>query len=119
MSFGIATWERRDVASMYLPGAFLQVYLRQHLRENNTKEVTMYLIGNLAKLMVMVKLTLYPKYLTHDKKGTDMLYAIMNKSLYGLLASSLVFYKKFVADLKAYGFKVNLYDPCVGEILRI
>ena len=66
--------------------------------------------------MVMVKPTLYCKYLTHNKKRTAMLYVTMNKALYGLLASALVFYKKLMADLKAYGFKVNPYDPCVDNM---
>ena len=76
----------------------------------------MCLKGNLSELMVMVKQTLYRNYLTHYKKGTAMMYVTMNKSLYGLLASALVFYKKFVADLKEYGFKFNPYDPCVANI---
>ena len=112
----IDAWERRDAASMCLQGAFLQAYLLKHLKENNMKEVIMCLKGNLAKLMFMVKPTLYCKYLTHDKKGTAMLYVTMNKALYGLLASALVFYKKLVAELKAYGFKVNPYDPCVSNM---
>ena len=76
----------------------------------------MCLKGNLAELMVMVKPTLYCKYLTHNKKGTDIMYVTMKKSLYGLLSSALVFYKKLVADLKAYGFKVHTYDTCVANM---
>ena len=76
----------------------------------------MCLKGNLAELMVMVKPTLYPKYLAQDKKGTAMLYVTINKAIYGLLSSALVFYKNLVADLKAYGFKVNPYDPCVSNM---
>ena len=45
-----------------------------------------------------------------------MLYVTMKKSLYVLLANSLVFYKKLVAYLKAYGFKVNSYDTCVANM---
>ena len=63
----------------------------------------MCLKGNLAKLMVMVKSNLYRNYLAHDKNGTAVLYVTMNKALYGLLSSALVFYKKLVEDLKAYG----------------
>ena len=76
----------------------------------------MCLKGNLSELMVMVKQTLYCNYLTHYKKGTAMMYVTMNKALYGLLASALVFYKKLMADLKAYGFKVNPYDTCVANM---
>ena len=45
-----------------------------------------------------------------------MLYVTMKKSLYGFLSSAPVFYKNLVADLKAYGFKVNPYDPCVSKM---
>ena len=80
------------------------------------KEVILCLKGNLSKLVVIVKPTLYRKYLIHDKKVTAIMYVTMNKSLYGLLDTALVFYKKLVADLKAYGFKVNPYDPCVSKM---
>ena len=72
--------------------------------------------GNLAELMFMVKPTLYCKYLTNDKKGTAMLYVTMNKALYGLFVSALVFYKKLVTNLMANGFKVNPYDTCVSNM---
>ena len=116
LSCAIDAWERRDVASMDIPGDFLQSYLRKHLIENNMKEFIMCLKGNLDKLMVMLKPAVYHKNLTHDKKGTAMLYVTMNKSLYGLLAIALVFYKNLVADLKAYGFKVKPYDCCVANM---
>ena len=35
--------------------------------------------------------------------------------LYALLRSSLLFYRKLCGDLEAYGFKINPYDPCVGN----
>jgi hypothetical protein len=39
----------------------------------------------------------------------------MQKSLYGLLRSALLFYKKLVADLESDGFVLNPYDPCVAK----
>ena len=41
----------------------------------------------------------------------------MNKAMYGLLKSALRFYKKLVKDLKAYGFRLNPYDPCVANMM--
>jgi hypothetical protein len=40
---------------------------------------------------------------------------MMKKALYGMLQSSLLYYKKFRKDLKEIGFKVNPYDPCVAN----
>jgi hypothetical protein len=36
----------------------------------------------------------------------------MQKAIYGLLRSALLFYKKLVANLESIGFKLNPYDPC-------
>ena len=50
-----------------------------------------------------------------DKKGTPILYVRLKKALYGILISSLLFYRKLRGELEAYGFKINPYDPCVGN----
>jgi hypothetical protein len=39
----------------------------------------------------------------------------MQKAIYGLLRSALLFYKKLVADLEGDGFVINPYDPCVAN----
>ena len=50
-----------------------------------------------------------------DKKGTPILYISLKSALYGPLRSSLLFYRKLCGELEAYGFKINRYDPCVGN----
>ena len=50
-----------------------------------------------------------------DKKVTPILYVRLKKALYGILISSLLFYRKLRGELEAYGFKINTYDPCVGK----
>ena len=49
-----------------------------------------------------------------DKKGTPILYLRLNKAIYGLLRSSLLFYKKLRGELEVYSFRINPYDTCVG-----
>ncbi len=44
-----------------------------------------------------------------------MLYVKLNKALYGMLKSSLLFYKKLVVELESMGFKLNPYDPCIDN----
>jgi hypothetical protein len=39
----------------------------------------------------------------------------MLKAMYGLLRSALLFYLKLVEDLRADGFELNEYDPCVAN----
>ena len=44
-----------------------------------------------------------------------MLHVKLNKALYGLLQSALLFYKKRVSELKDMGFVLYPYDPCVAN----
>ena len=37
--------------------------------------------------------------------------------MYGLLRSSLLFYRKLRGELEEYGFEVNPYDPCVAKTM--
>ena len=50
-----------------------------------------------------------------DRKSTHILYVRLKKALYGLLSFSLLFYRKLRGELEAYGFKINPYDPCIGN----
>ncbi len=39
----------------------------------------------------------------------------LNKALYGLLKSALMFYKNLVTELESIGFKLNPYDPYIAD----
>ncbi len=99
--------EGPNVACFDIPGAFL------HADVN--KDITMVLKGRLAELTVQVVPNLYRKYITVDRKGTAILYVKMQKALYGLLRSALLFYKKLVVNLESDGFVLNPYDSCVAN----
>ena len=71
--------------------------------------------GRLAELMAEVAPKLYRKYIILGKNGEPLLYVKLQKALYGLLQSALLFYKKLVEDLTADGFELNPYDPCVAN----
>ena len=75
--------EGRDVACFDIPGAFLHADVDE--------DITMVLKGRLAELMVQVAPNLCRKYITVDRKGTAILYVKMQKALYGLLRSALLF----------------------------
>ena len=87
----IEAHEGRHVKCFDIPG----VYLHKLFDE----EVLMLLKGPLAELMVMVDPKLYQKYVTYNTKGMPLMYVKLNKALYGLLKSALLFYKKLVADI--------------------
>ena len=103
----IDAYERRDVGCYDIPGAFLHA--------DSNEDITMILKGKLAELMVQVAPALYQKYITVDKRNTPILYVRLQKALYGLLRSALLFYKKLVGDLEGEGFVLNAYDPCVAN----
>jgi hypothetical protein len=105
----IDTHEGHDVACFDIPGAFLHA--------NVDKDITMVLKDRLTELMVQAAPNLYRKYITVDKKGTAILYTKMQKALYRLLRSALLFYKKLVADLESDGFVLNSYD--LGVINKV
>ncbi len=99
----IDTHKEHDVTCFDIPGAFLHA--------DSDKDITMILKGRLAELMVKVAPNLYRKYISVDAKGSAILYVKMQKAIYGLLRSALLFYKKLVSGLESTGFKANPYDP--------
>jgi hypothetical protein len=63
--------------------------------------------------MVQVAPSLYPNYVTTNAKG--VLYVQLEKAVYGMMKSALLFYRKLVANLTSLGYKINPYDPCVAN----
>ncbi len=91
----------------------VSTYQALFLHADSDEDTTMILKGRLTELMVQVAPILYRNYISVDRKGTAILYVKMQKAIYGLLRSALLFYKKLVADLESIGFKLNPYDPWV------
>ncbi len=73
----------REVVTIDIPGAFLHT--------TNKDYVVMQMNGTLAKLMAQTDLKLYRKYLV-NKKGKKVLYLRLQKALYGMIKSALLFY---------------------------
>ena len=67
-----------------------------------------------AKLMVQTDPKLYRKYLV-NKKGKKVLCLHLQKVLYSMMKSVLLFYQKLVSELKSMVFVVNPYDPCTAN----
>jgi hypothetical protein len=67
-------------------------------------------------MLIDIDPTMYQNYVIHEGiRKMKVLYVEVNKALYGMLQSSLLFYKKFKQDLESIGFKINPYDPCVAN----
>ena len=84
--------ERRDVALVDIPGAYLSVDM----------DDTVYIVfsGTLAEMMVIADPALYRPFVSYET-GKPVLYVRLQKALYGCLKSTLLFYKKLVGDLEA------------------
>jgi hypothetical protein len=72
------------------------------------------MVGMLAELMVKTKPKLYWQCVILEK-GKSMLYLRLQKALYGMMKSALLFYRKLVSELQEMGFEINPYDPCVAN----
>jgi hypothetical protein len=70
--------------------------------------------GALVDILVEMSPETYKDFVVYEK-GQKVLYVRMLRALYGMLISSLLYYKKFLKDIKSIGFKVNPYDPCVAN----
>jgi hypothetical protein len=99
--------ENRDVAITDIPNAFITA-------DMEGKSVYMKLRGKVAELLVRTAPELYRKYVIYEN-GKITLYVEALKAIYGTLTAALLYYKKWVKDIKSIGFVVNLYDPCVAN----
>jgi hypothetical protein len=75
--------ERCDVATCNILGAFLQA--------DDPDYVLMRLDGILAELPVSIAPNIYCKYITVNAKGKPVLYLQLEKALYGMMKSALLF----------------------------
>jgi hypothetical protein len=65
--------------------------------------------------MVKVAPEIYTKYVIINSKGQKVLYVRLLNALYGIMKAALLYYQRFVTDLKSVGFCINPYDPCVAN----
>ena len=84
------------MAIIDIPGAYLNTCVKKHGKQR----IILLFKRKLAELMVMADLKLYRKYVIYDSKGNTIIYVEMNKALYCLLQSALLFYKNLRKYLK-------------------
>ena len=86
-----------------ISNAFVQTRL-----EDDADKAIKRLRGKLAELMVKVAPDIYTK-------GDTVLYVHLLNALYDIMKAALLYYQRFVTDLKSIGFEINPYDPCVAN----
>ena len=101
--------QNRGVITLDKPNAFVQTPVPK-----SEEKVIMRITGLLVDYLVNLFPTKYEDYVTIQNQ-TNLLYVEMKKALYGMMLSSLLFYKHFRQNLESIGFKVNAYDICVAD----
>ena len=82
-----------------IPGAFLHADMKGM--------VHMVLEGTITKLILILELTIYRKYVWHDNRGKPMLYVQLKKALYGMLQAALLFWELLSSMLMDWGFMIT------------
>ena len=107
-SFMIDAYERRMIAVLDIPGAYLHAGVK-----HDKRRVLLKLKGIFVDLMCKAN-PKYRKYVCY-KKGEKVLYLKLLRALYGCIESALLWYELFTSKLKSMGFELNPYDKCVAN----
>jgi hypothetical protein len=92
-----------------IPNAFVQTKIPL-----NGDKIIMKIRGQLVDILLELCPGVYDDYV-QDEKGNKVVYVRMLKALYGMLISSILYYKKFRKDIESVGFEVNPYNICVAN----
>ena len=98
LSATIDAMEGRDVATLNIPGAFMQADIDEvvHIKFE----------GEIAKMLVKMDPKLYRKYVKNER-GKTVFYVELLKALYGTLRAALLFWKLLSGKLESWGFTIN------------
>ena len=105
--------ESTKVVTVDIPGAFLHADNKDCVIMK-MDYIIMKMVGTLAELMVKTNPKLYQQYVILEN-GRSVLYLQLQKALYGMMKSALLFYRKLVLELQEMGFEINPYNPCVAH----
>jgi hypothetical protein len=100
--------------SVFITSA-IEAHERRHVMTKMDEEIHMLLRGQLAELMEKIDPKLYRPFITKNGHGESIMFVKMQKAMYGMMRSPLLFYLKLVDELIADGFELNPYDPCVAN----
>ena len=101
----IDAYEQRDVAILDVGGAFLLSKIAEF--------VLVKIDGGMLDIMCDAN-PRYKEFVTMER-GRKVLYLKLRTALYGIMQAALLWYETFSTCLRADGFKLNPYDPCVAN----
>ena len=91
--------QEREIITLDIPNAFVQTPL-----PDNDEGIIMQIKGKLAEILTEQFPMIYSKYIQIENNSST-LYIVMRKALYGMMMSSLLFYRNFRKDLESIGLK--------------
>ena len=103
LSCGIDAKEERDVATLDIPGMFLQT---------PAKPGTLWIVLRGEMLQQFLEVAPAAKPFVESEKGRPVLYCECDKALYGSLDSGRLSYLKLSKFLSDLGFQPNPFEPC-------
>jgi hypothetical protein len=106
LSATIDAMEGCDIATLDIPGAFMQADIDEVIHVKFE--------GEIAEMLVKMDPKLYRKYVRNEH-GKTVLYVELLKALYGTLRAALLFWKLLSGKLVSWGFEINPYDWCVAN----
>jgi hypothetical protein len=101
--------QNRDVMTFDIPNAFVQTEISL-----DGDKIIMKIRGQLVDILLELCPGVYNDYVINEGKH-NIIYVRMLKALYGMLISSILYYKKFRKNIELIGFEVNPYDICVSN----
>jgi hypothetical protein len=104
--------ENRDVCVVDIPRAFVQTPDEKVNKEHPPD--LMKVRGHLVDMLLKIDLQMYAPYIKTEN-GVAVLYMEILRALYGMIKSTLLFYRKLRRDLESIDFKTNPYDICVAN----
>ena len=96
----------REVATVDIPGAFLQT-------DYDKVDIHIKLEGAMVTLIEDIDPEYYKDFIFTYKRGRKCMYAEAKKAIYGTLEASLLFWAKLSKSLEEMGYQRNEYDWCV------
>ena len=106
ISIMIDAYERRDVATADVAGAYLHAKL---------DDFTLLKVeGESVDILCRVSKK-YKVFVTIEKKGKKLIYLSLKKALYQCVKSALLWYDLFTGTLREIDFELNPYDTCVAH----
>ena len=103
----VDAFERRDVATADVVGAYLHAHMKEF--------ISMRFTGWAVDLLCDVNPE-YKQFIVYEK-NVKVLYVRCNKAIYGCVVSGVLWYELFSETLEKHGFVINPYDFCVANAM--